>query len=90
MKVKEEIYELAKTKGYSGENSIIPLEWWLRDEKFLHCEIFFSMFHKTWSINNYIIDLKKLKKIEINEKFLQFENYPKALLHSIETMIKKL
>jgi hypothetical protein len=90
MVVSEDLYKLAQSKGYVGENSTVLLEWWLRDEKFLHCEIFFSMFHKTWSINNYIINLKKFKKIEIEEKLLKFESYPKALLHAIEVMINKL
>ena len=90
MIVTNEIFELAKTKGYTGTNSIVILEWWLREEKLLHWEIFFSMFHKMWYVNNYLIDLKKAKKIDYPNKIPQFETYPLALKFAVEEMIKKL
>ena len=90
MVIANEIYELARTKGYTEANSIVILEWWLRDVKNVHWEIFFSMFHKKWSVNNYFIDLKKEKKVEYNEKIPQFDTYPLALKFAVEEMIKNL
>ena len=77
-------------KGYLGDNSLSSIEWWLRDVKHIHCEIFFSMFHKKWFINNYLIDLKKQKKIELNLKEVKFESYPDALEFAIEQMVSKI
>lgn len=88
--ISQESYDLAKSKGYLKENSLMHLEWWLREEKNIHCEIFLSMFHKKWAINNYLIDLKKLKKIELTGKLPQFETYPLALKFAIEQMLNKV
>lgn len=86
--MKQEFKKELLEKGYSGDFSLSSIEWWLRKEKLLHCEIFLSMFHKKWSANSYIINLKKLKKIEIKDKIPQFEEYSDALLYSIEQMLK--
>lgn len=86
----EEIYKLAVEKGYTGNKTLPELEWWLREKKLLHCEIFFSMFHKKWALNNYLIDLKKFKKIELEGKAINYETYSEALLTAIEKMLNKI
>lgn len=86
----EDIYKIASDKGYEGDNTLPSLEWWLRDKKKIHCEIFFSMFHKKWAINGYFIDLKKLKKIEHSAKDIKFDTYIEALEYSIEQMLLKI
>lgn len=86
----ESVYTIAKDKGYSGENNLYLIREWLAITKHIHVELFFSMFHKKWSINNYFIDLKKLKKIERNAKSLQYENYNDALEVSLREMLEKI
>lgn len=81
------IFEKAKEKGYYGEENLVLIEDWLRNSKNIHGELFFSMFHKKWSINNYFIDLKKLKKIERNSKNEMYESYKEALTASIGEML---
>lgn len=88
--MKDSVKETLTNKGYLGDFSLPSVEWWLRIQKHLHCEIFFSMFHKKWSVNNYIINLKKLKKIEIDGKIPQYEDYSDALEFAIEQMTLKL
>lgn len=84
------IFELAKEKGYQGEEKLQEIEIWIRNKKHIHCEIFFSMFHKKWSLNNYLIDLKKLKKIEFDSKTIFYEEYDDALEKAIEEMLNKI
>lgn len=49
------------------------LEDWIESQHNLRAELFFSMFHKQWYINNYFVNTKKGKKVypkrEIKEKF---------------------
>ena len=86
----KKLLEDLQLKGYLGENCLSSIELWLRDIKQIHCEIFFSMFHKKWFINNYFIDLKKLKKIEHGLKETRFESYNDALEFAIQQMLLKI
>lgn len=88
--MKNNIIEKFTEKGYLGDFSLKSVEWWLRDEKHIHCEIFFSMFHKKWSINNYFIDLRKFKKIDHELKEIKFESYNEALEYAVEQMLLKV
>lgn len=87
---KSEVFNAAKEKGYIGENILSLVEDWLRKDKQIHCEIFFSMFHKKWSINNYFIDMNKLKKIDHGCKTTYFETYEEVQVFSISEMLKKV
>lgn len=86
----EKIFNIAKDMGYSGEDNPCLIEDWLRTSKNIHAELFFSMFHKKWSINNYFIDLKKLKKIDRNAKSIMYETYGEAQEVSIREMLETL
>ena len=83
---KEILLELAKQKGYSGE-SLYELENWIRKKFGLHAEIFYSMFHKKFSINNYFIDLFHGKKIEWDYKSINYESYDNALIIALYNML---
>jgi hypothetical protein len=84
------IFERAKLKGYDGEIKLSLLEDWLRENKYIHCEIFFSLFHKKWSLNNYFINTKKLKRIEWDWRDFHFETYPEAQEFAIDKMLEKI
>jgi hypothetical protein len=86
----DKIYDKAKEKGYSGNKSLTEIQDWLRIDKNIYCEIFFSMYHKKWSINNYFIDLKKLKKINWDYTSQKFDDFDEALILAIDEMLKKI
>jgi hypothetical protein len=75
----KEIFKLAKEKGYKGENSLFLIQEWVLEEHNLFIEIFFSMFHKKWSINNYALDTKKRKKINISATSTFYNDYKETL-----------
>lgn len=81
------IFELAKSKGYLGENNVSLLSDWIRNKYNLHSEIFFSFYHGQWYINNYTIDLKKKKKIERELKVHHFDSYELALTKAVDEML---
>ena len=83
----EEILKLAKEKGYNGPDSLYELQGWIHNKHSLHAEIFFSMYHKTWSVNNYFIDLKKLKRISW-DCGRTFVNHIDALKEALENMLE--
>lgn len=80
-------YNLLREKGYTGPESIYDVRVWIRKKYNLHLELFFSLYHKTWSTNNYIIDLKKGKRAPYTYDSKSFDNYEDALLFSLETML---
>ena len=49
---------------------------WIEEKHFLRAELFYSMFHKQWYVNNYFVNTKKGKKVypkrEIKEKFASY------------------
>ena len=87
MKVKE-LFDKAISKGFcpvAGELS--ELEDWIRKEHNLCSELFFSFFHKKWSINSYFIDIKKIKKVERNSKMEYYFTRDEALKQALDEML---
>lgn len=83
----KELLELAKLKGYEGENKASDIQEWLRTKKGLHPEVFFSTYHEKWQINNFFIDVKKNKKIDRkNTKVVLYVSYEEAR----EAILKEL
>jgi len=81
------LFERAKEKGYKGEDYLPSILEWIRVEKNLYAEIFYSFFHKKWSINSYFIDLSKLKKVERNQKMIYYFTYLETLRQTIDEML---
>jgi len=84
---KEHVLSLAKELGYTDINSMYVIEGWIRTKFSLHGEIFYSMFHKKFSINNYFIDLSKGKKIEWDYKSIQYDSHIDALVDMLYNML---
>jgi len=83
----KELLELAKLKGYDGEDKTSDIQEWLRTKKGLHPEIFFSTYHEKWQINNFFIDVRKNKKIDRkNTKVILYVSYEEAR----EAILKEL
>lgn len=82
----EELLKKTKELG-CNETSLVAIREWLRVNKGVYLELFYSMFHKTWSVNNYVIDLKKGKKASNVFAVKSFDNYADALLYSLEVLI---
>ena len=55
------------------ELTLSQMEDLIEEKYHLRAEIFGSMFHKQWSVNNYFVDTKKWKKVypegDISKKF---------------------
>ena len=83
-----ELIVVAKSKGYDNLDSLVLLQDWLRTKHYLYTEIFFSMFHKKWSLNNYILYLKAAKKIERPTKVIFYDDYNDALCQAIDEMLQ--
>lgn len=84
---KEDVLSLAKELGYTDIDSMYVIEGWIRIKFSLHGEIFYSMFHKKFSINNYFIDLSKGKKIEWDYKSIQYDTHIEALIVMLYNML---
>ena len=88
----ENLYQIAKEKGYSREEQLEILQSWIRTTHFLHPEIYFSKFHKKWFINNFFINIKKGKSIPFknynNESYDTYEEALKNALLELLTLIK--
>lgn len=82
----KKVLELAFEKGYKG-TSLYDLEDWIRKTSFLHAEIFYSMFHHKFAINNYFIDLAHGKKIDWNYTSKNYETYDEALLVKLYNLL---
>jgi hypothetical protein len=67
------------------------LEDWIAEQHHLRAEIFYSMFHKKWSVNNYFVDTKKGKKVypkdEIKGKFDSYDDAREAALIELFKLI---
>jgi len=84
---KEDIFLLAKQQGYTGIESLYEIQGWFLTKYHLYGEIFYSMFHKKFSINNYFIDLSKGKKIEWDYKSIQYDSHIDALVDMLYNML---
>lgn len=80
---KEDIYSLAKSKGYTDNDSIYEIQAWIRKKFGIHAEIFYSMFHKKFSINNYFVDVVNGKKIEWNYTSKNYDSHDDALIFAL-------
>jgi hypothetical protein len=86
-----DIFNLAKLKGYEGENKIQDIQEWLRIKKYIHPEIFFSTYHSKFQINNFFVDVKKNKKINRKETRIQmFTSFEDARDCAIEEILNNL
>lgn len=83
----EELFKLAKEKGYDGPDSLHLQEWFRRKHN-LHPEIFFSKFTKKWAVNSFFINLKKAKTVKWDYTSEAFFDYDDALLLALKGMIK--
>ena len=87
--IMEKIYNIAKEKGYSGEESLEHLQSWIRKNYHLHPEIYFSKFHKVWSVNNFFINIKKGKSIAWKEfKENKSDTYEESLELALRELLK--
>lgn len=85
----KELLELAKLKGYDGEDKTSDIQEWLRTKKGLHPEIFFSTYHEKWQINNFFIDVRKNKKIDRkNNKVILYASYEEAREAILKELLK--
>lgn len=61
----------------------------IHDKYHLRAEIFYSMFHKKWSVNNYFVDTKKGKKVYPTGNIsAKFDDYYDALELAIWELLK--
>lgn len=64
---------------------------WIEEKHNLRAELFYSMFHKKWQVNNYFVDVKKGKKVypktEIKGKFDSYEEARRAALIELFKLI---
>ena len=61
------------------EISLEELKTWFRQEKKLHCDIYFGAHSEKWEINNYIINITKTKKYKLEIKSRLYDSYEDAL-----------
>ena len=83
----EDVLSMAKAKGYPGIESMYELQAWIRKTFGLHAEIFYSMFHKKFSINNYFVNVTKGDKVSWDYKSTNYESYDDALLIALYNML---
>ena len=84
---KEDIFILAKQQGYTGIESLYEIQGWFVTKYHLYSEIFYSMFHKKFSINNYFIDYSAGKKVEWDYKSTMYDTYNDALIVVLYNML---
>ena len=85
------MFEQLKAKGYSGKNDLGQILTWLRNKKKLHIEVYFSLFHKKWILNNSYVDLKGTKRIpweEFKESSSRFDSWELAHAQGIGKFLK--
>ena len=74
----DKVITLAKEKGCKEENLLL-IQDWIRTNHGLYGELFYSLFHKKWSVNNYFINLTKGERISWNYTGANFDDYNDAL-----------
>jgi hypothetical protein len=84
---KADILQIAKNQGYKGLDSIYEVQAWIRVKYTLHAELFYSMFHKKFSINNYFIDLSNGKKLDWDYKSTMYNSYDEALIIALYNLL---
>lgn len=84
---KQDVLKLAVEQGYSGIDSLHELRGWLSTKYSLHGEIFYSMFHKKFSINNYFINSSEGKKVDWDWKSVNYSSHTEALIIMLYNML---
>ena len=84
---KEDIFRIAKEQGYIGIESLYEIQGWFLKKFYLYGEIFYSMFHKKFSINNYFVDYAHGKKVEWDYKSAPHDTYEDALMVVLYNML---
>lgn len=83
----EDIIKIAKEQGYLGIDSLYEIRGWISTKFFLHGEIFYSMFHKKFSINNYFINSVEGKKVDWDWKSVNYNSHVDALIVMLYNML---
>lgn len=84
---KEDVLLKARSQGYLGKDSLYELQEWIMNKHFLYGEIFYSMFHKKFSINNYFVDIAHGKKIDWDYKSVQYGTHSEAQVVMLYNML---
>lgn len=83
--------QLSKLPPPLNTMPVTELTEWVGDEHHMRAELFFSMFHKKWSINSYFINTKKFKKVypkeDIKEMFLDYREAREIALSEMLKLI---
>lgn len=94
MKINKELQEFVNKNNVliSPQNpreiSLDELKIWFREKKNLHCDIYFGAYSEKWEINNYIIDIVKIKKYKLDIKSKLYTSYEEALEIVLKEMSK--
>ena len=86
-KLSKELKELCLSKNLSFEYQH-EVQDYLRNEKYLHVDIYFGSKSFKWEINNWIIDLKHKKKIKWPTSNKLYDSYEDALSICLIEMLK--
>lgn len=84
---KLDILTLSKELGCTYE-SLYDIQAWLRNKFNIHAEIFYSLFHKKWAINNYFVDTIKGNRITWDYKGVFYQEYDDALIVALYNILK--
>jgi len=79
--------------GYKGAINPFAIHAWLIIEKKVFAEVYFSLFHKQWSIQNYLVDVKKAQRMPWTDGKLdsyKFDTYKSALEFAVLSTINML
>jgi len=83
----DEVISIAKNNGYEGGENLFLIQEWIRNKYNLHGEIFYSLFHKKWSINNYFVNTLKGERVNWDYKSINYDTYNDALLILIYNLL---
>ena len=84
---KDDVFRLAKEKKYTGMESLYELQAWIRLNFGLHAEIFYSLFHKKFAINNYFINIIKGDRVSWDYKSINYDSYDDALIVALYNLL---
>lgn len=87
---KKEILDRVKLINNYEYSSLYNLRAYIRTNYSIHLEIFYSLFHNKWSVNNYIIDTKKGKRAVYKFDVKSFDSYDDALEYNILILLDYL
>lgn len=85
----EMVLKLAAEKGCI-ENNLSLIHDWIRDKFGLHAEIFYSLFHKKWSINNYFVNITRGERVPWDYTSKNYESHTDALIVALYHLLNKI